>query len=126
MGMDFRYAGSASYPRFDEEICNIAKIFGGEKTEYLKQLELGYAKANWVTQMFGTISANCAKGAVKPKFSFPNGTPHDRNQYTNGYADGKNEVLSKIREEIYRLHREGILLGLEYKMIDEIIERVEK
>lgn len=37
-----------------------------------------------------------------------------------------NEILSKIREEVYRLHREGFLLGLEYKMIDLIIERFEE
>ena len=37
MGMDFQYAGSASYPRFDKEVCAVAEIFGGEKTEHLKE-----------------------------------------------------------------------------------------
>lgn len=26
MGMDYQYAGSASYPRFDRELCEVAKV----------------------------------------------------------------------------------------------------
>ena len=29
MGMDYQYAGSASYPRFDAELGEVAKEFGG-------------------------------------------------------------------------------------------------
>ena len=29
MGMDYRYSGSASYNRFDNELCEVAKVFGG-------------------------------------------------------------------------------------------------
>ena len=30
MGMDYRYNGSASYPRFNNEVSEIAKLFGGK------------------------------------------------------------------------------------------------
>lgn len=70
MGMDYRYAGSASYPRFDRELCAVAEVFGGIKTEHLKQREqtenerpLGY----W----FGFLSSDDSK---IPKFVFPEGT----------------------------------------------------
>ena len=36
MGMDYKYAGSASYPRFDREIKDLAKLFKGYETEELK------------------------------------------------------------------------------------------
>lgn len=37
MGMDYQYAGSASYPRFDRELCEIVKVFGGIETAHLKE-----------------------------------------------------------------------------------------
>ena len=37
MGMSYEYAGSASYPRFDEEVCAVAAVFGGVKTKELKK-----------------------------------------------------------------------------------------
>ena len=70
MGMDYRWAGSASYPRFDRELCAVAEVFGGIKTEHLKNREateherpLGY----W----FGFLSSD---GSNEPKFVFPEGT----------------------------------------------------
>ena len=70
MGMDYKYAGSASYPRFDRELCAVAEVFGGIKTEHLKEREatendrpLGY----W----FGFLSSD---GSDEPKFVFPEGT----------------------------------------------------
>ena len=30
MGMDYRYAGSASYPRFNDEVKGIVELFGGK------------------------------------------------------------------------------------------------
>lgn len=35
MGMDYQWSGSASYPRFNEEFSNVAKVFGGSKSENL-------------------------------------------------------------------------------------------
>lgn len=39
MGMDFRYAGSASYPRFNDEMKKIVELFGGEMTSKRKPQE---------------------------------------------------------------------------------------
>lgn len=70
MGMDYSYAGSASYPRFDREVCEVAKIFGGIKTEHLREREAtenerpcGY----W----FGFLSSD---NTDIPKFTFPDTT----------------------------------------------------
>lgn len=82
MGMDYKYAGSASYPRFDRELCLVAEIFGGVKTEYLKEREatenerpLGY----W----FGFLSSSDPNSL---RFIFP---------------DGTNEILVKWFNNIY-------------------------
>ena len=37
MGTDFQYAGSASYPRFDREVCAVAEISGGVKNRTFKK-----------------------------------------------------------------------------------------
>lgn len=70
MGMDYNYAGSASYPRFDEELCAVAEVLGGVQTEHLKQRKatenervLGY----W----FGFLSSDDSNNK---KFYFPQGT----------------------------------------------------
>lgn len=70
MGMDYKWAGSASYPRFDRELCTVAEVFGGIKTEHLKEREatenerpFGY----W----FGFLSSDDPN---MPKFAFPEGT----------------------------------------------------
>lgn len=82
MGMDYQYAGSASYPRFDRELCAVAEVFGGNKTNHLQEREatenerpLGY----W----FGFLSSD---NSNMPKFIFPEGT---------------NEVLVKWFNDIY-------------------------
>ena len=70
MGMDYQYAGSASYPRFDDELCAVAKVFGGTKSEYLKERESNIDKipcGYW----FGSLSSDRSN---KPKFIFPEGT----------------------------------------------------
>lgn len=70
MGMDYSWAGSASYPRFDRELCAVAEVFGGIKTEHLREREAtenerpcGY----W----FGFLSSDDSE---KTKFVFPEGT----------------------------------------------------
>lgn len=82
MGMDYCWSGSASYPRFDRELCAVAEVFGGIKTEHLKEREatenerpFGY----W----FGFLSSDRSN---EVKFVFPNGT---------------NEVLVKWFNNIY-------------------------
>lgn len=82
MGMDYQYTGSASYPRFDRELCEVAKVFGGIETAHLKERReteserpLGY----W----FGFLSSEDSK---EQKFSFPEGT---------------NDILVKWFNDIY-------------------------
>lgn len=33
MGMDYQWSGSASYPRFNEELSRVAEVFGGYEPE---------------------------------------------------------------------------------------------
>lgn len=47
---------------------------------------------------------------------------YDRGQYVKGF----NDALSAVRDGVYQLHRDGILLGLEYKMIDELLTKLER
>lgn len=73
MGMDYQYAGSASYPRFDRELEEIAKLFGGKLTSELGELkELLESNSNtisgFIDYMFGYIS-NADDAATK--FVFP-------------------------------------------------------
>lgn len=70
MGMDYNYAGSASYPRFDEELCAVAAVFGGQKTEHLKEREASIPKST-VPYWFGTLSGDKSD---LPKFVFPENT----------------------------------------------------
>lgn len=80
--MDYQYAGSASYPRFDRELCEVAKVLGGIETAHLKERKetenerpLGY----W----FGFLSSDDSK---EQKFIFPEGT---------------NDILVKWFNDIY-------------------------
>ena len=82
MGIDYQYAGCVSYPRFDRELCEIVKVFGGIETAHLKERKetenerpLGY----W----FGFLSSDDSK---EQKFIFPEGT---------------NEVLATWFNDIY-------------------------
>ena len=69
MGVDYRYAGSASYPRFDEEICEIAKVFGGEKTEDLIKRQENLSKEP-IYYWFGFLKPN----SKETNFVFSKGT----------------------------------------------------
>ena len=97
MGMDYSWAGSASYPRFDRELCAVAEIFGGIKTEYLKNREktenerpLGY----W----FGFLSSDSSD---EKKFVFPKETNEILVRWFNDiYGDFTPEETKVIWEEI--------------------------
>ena len=67
MGMDFSYAGSASYPRFDRELCAVAEVFGGIKTEHLTERE-ATENERLFGYWFGFLSSD---NSNKPKFIFP-------------------------------------------------------
>lgn len=93
MGMDFRYTGSSSYPRFDRELCAIAELLGGIETEHLKNRKttenerpLGY----W----FGFLSSDDSK---EPKFVFPEGTEGIITKWFNNiYGDFTKEETQAI------------------------------
>ena len=70
MGMDYRWAGSASYPRFDRELCAVAEVFGGIKTEHLKEREATEGERPF-GYWFGFLSSD---HSGEPKFVFPEGT----------------------------------------------------
>lgn len=70
MGMDYRYTGSASYPRFDREVCEIAEVLGGTKTDYLKEREATEDERS-CGYWFGFLSSDDSNNT---KFIFPNGT----------------------------------------------------
>lgn len=83
MGMDYRYAGSASYPRFDEELCKVAKVLGGIETEHLKErrdTENDRPLGHW----FGFLSSDHSD---KTKFVFPDGTNETLVRWFNNVYD---------------------------------------
>jgi hypothetical protein len=82
MGMNYQYAGSASYPRFDRELCAVAEVFGGIKTEHLKERETTESERPF-GYFFGFLNSD---DSDLPKFVFPEGT---------------NEVLIKWFNDIY-------------------------
>lgn len=61
MGMDYTYAGSASYDRFEEELTKVADVFCGKriKTEEGEPLKFTFPKdtnetlVNWFNNSFG-------------------------------------------------------------------------
>lgn len=82
MGMDYQYAGSASYPRFEKELCEVAAVFGGMLTEELKKKKeetIPHSLQYW----FGVISSESPE---TEKFVFPKNT---------------NETLVKWFNDIY-------------------------
>lgn len=92
MGMDYQYAGSATYPRFDRELCSVAEVFGGVKTEHLKEREstenerpFGY----W----FGFLSSD---SSGLPKFAFPEGTNEVLVKWFNNVYDEFSKEETKI------------------------------
>lgn len=103
MGMDYQWAGSASYPRFDRELCAVAEVFGGIKTEHLKERErtegerpLGY----W----FGFLSSD---GSNEPKFIFPEGTNETLIKwFNNPYGEDFSEEETVVVWEQIAAHPE--------------------
>jgi len=71
MGVDYKWAGSASYPRYYEEMAAVAtKVFGAKITDEY-QSEQGKPENHTMLNYF------IGKAHTKPtrKFEFPEGTP---------------------------------------------------
>lgn len=97
MGMDYCWSGSASYPRFDRELCAVAEVFGGIKTEHLKEREATESErpcGYW----FGFLSSDDSNEA---KFVFPNGTNETLVKWFNNiYGDFTVEETKTVWEHI--------------------------
>ena len=120
MGMDYRWAGSASYPRFDEELCAVAEVFGGIKTEHLKKRKetenerpCGY----W----FGFLSSDKSN---EPKFIFPEETNKTLVKWFNNIYGDFNKKETKIIWEHISAHPEikdiSSQIWNELKICDEL------
>ena len=92
MGVDYRYAGSSSYPRFDREICEIAKIFGGEKTEDLIKREENSSNESTLDYWFGFLKST----SKETNFVFPKGTDKTLIRWFNDPYDIFNEKETKV------------------------------
>ena len=92
MGVNYRYAGSASYPRFDREICEIAKIFGGEKTKDLIKREENSSDDSTLDYWFGFLKS----ASKETNFIFPNGTDEILVKWFNDPYDIFNEKETKV------------------------------
>lgn len=71
MGMSYQYAGSASYPRFENEIRLVANALGCAETDRIPELE-GQAAAKPLGRWFGAMYG---AGTEKPMFQVPDGLP---------------------------------------------------
>lgn len=63
MGMDYSYAGSASYPRFNEELCAVAEIFGGVKVGAVFDFPIGTNETlvKWFNNIYGDFTCEETK-----------------------------------------------------------------
>ena len=92
MGMDYKYVGSCSYPRFDRELCAIAAVFGGQKTEHLaKRFETESERP--LDYWFGSYSSDSSN---EPKFVFPEGTNETLAEWFNNIYKFFNEKKTEI------------------------------
>ena len=93
MGMDYQFAGSASYGRFDREVCTIAEVFGGTKTEHLTE-RLNTEHERPFGYWFGFMSSDDSK---EPKFAFPKDTNETLVKWFNNiYHDYTPEETKQI------------------------------
>ena len=119
MGMDYRYSGSCSYPRFDREVTAVAQLFGGVKTEHLKNREetenerpCGY----W----FGFMSSD---NSNKKRFKFPEGTDEILVKWFNDIYGDFDEDETKHIWELIQTHPE--IEEISWQIWNELKESVE-
>lgn len=84
MGMDYRYAGSASYPRFEQELKQVAASLGCAPTERLAELEKD-AAGRPLGYWFGCMQED---GSGRPRFAVPDALPEAVAKWLNSpYED---------------------------------------
>lgn len=94
----------------------IEKIYGELQTQMVQEDEKMVIKA------IEKVGVNVDKGELIKALQY------DRNQYTKGYEDGKNEVLDKIRSEIAELQTYKMFIGEKtvYVERDDVLEIIDK
>lgn len=109
MGMDYRYAGSASYSRFSYEITEVAKLFDAVETVDLINAKKKFEEKN-LDENGNIINFDYFFGYgmdVKHKYSFPNGTNETLVKwFNNPYGDYTVEETKEIYEEINKKREE--------------------
>lgn len=85
MGMCYQYAGSASYPRFESELRQIAKTLGCQETKHITELE-DISKRKPFGYWFG-IFAN--DDGESPKFNVPDTLPEAVAKWINNPYDAR-------------------------------------
>ena len=110
MGMDYKYAGSASYSRFDNELEEIAKLFGGRLTDELMNAKENFYK-NYCDKDGNPIDLNYFFGYsfdIANKYAFPEKTdPVIVKWFNNPYSEHFTVDDTKtILEEINKYHDE--------------------
>lgn len=67
MGMDYFYSGSASYTRFNEELCAVAKVFDGIKDgkEFIFPEGTNEALVKWFNNAYGDFTIEETKTVWK-------------------------------------------------------------
>lgn len=103
MGMDYTYSGSASYPRFNEELAKVAEIFGGIPTKEFKEKLESDMFSIPICYRFSWLQHG---ESMFPKFVFPD--------YT-GIVDA---VLVKWFNDVY-----GVFTPEETKMVWDYISQ---
>lgn len=83
MGMDYKYAGSAGYQRFDTEIYGVAKIFGGKLTDdYEDRMNKAEGEKDNTYRIWGTLNVTDAD-RQSDNFIFPDTTPQIISDWLN-------------------------------------------
>ena len=84
------------------------------------QTQMAQEEENTVMKAVRQIGVNVDKGELIKALQY------DRNQYTKGYEDGKNEVLDKIRAEITEYKDDKVIHAERNEMIDCVLEIIDK
>lgn len=121
MGIDYRFQGSSSYPRFNKEISQIAELFGGVKNERYKAEEQN-VKTNSVLYWLGfPYISDKAEKYIFPKSSK---VPSVFKKWINNPYE---ELNGKETEKIYNVlltKRTEVqaISGQIYKEFEDLVE----
>lgn len=114
MGMDYQFAGSASYPRFNDEIRQIVEILGGTESKELRNR----INNDTIPQLsFMVDYAN--SDVIKEKYIFPKGTNSTLVRWFNNlYEEYSLEDTIVVYNELCK-HRDKIL-SVSHQVIFEL------